>query len=63
MEHYNLFGLLVGDEEKKFYYVLTRTDSGKRTIEVSDLDSKARKVLFDENIRNPRGIVVHPAIR
>ena len=39
------------------------TDSGKRTIEVANLDTKTRKILFDEQIRNPRGIAIHPEIR
>lgn len=37
------------------------TDSKKLTIEVANLDTKARKVLFAHNgISNPRGIAVHP---
>ncbi|PZC85068.1 hypothetical protein B5X24_HaOG202832 [Helicoverpa armigera] len=37
------------------------TDSRKLTIEVANLDTKARKVLFAvDNISNPRGIAVHP---
>ena len=39
------------------------TDSGKRTIEVANLDSKSRRILLDEKIKNPRGIVAHPALR
>ena len=39
------------------------TDSGKRTIEVANLETKTRRILFDEQIRNPRGIVVHPSLR
>ncbi|XP_045494684.1 nidogen [Colias croceus] len=37
------------------------TDSKKLTIEVANLDTKVRKVLFSkEGIFNPRGIAVHP---
>nr|XP_012544559.2 low density lipoprotein receptor isoform X1 [Bombyx mori] len=37
------------------------TDSKKLTIEVANLDTKVRKVLFSvQNISNPRGIAVHP---
>ncbi|KAF9794052.1 hypothetical protein SFRURICE_009489 [Spodoptera frugiperda] len=37
------------------------TDSRKLTIEVANLDTKARKVLFAvDRISNPRGIAVHP---
>lgn len=37
------------------------TDSKKLTIEVANLDTKARAVLFSKNdIKNPRGIAVHP---
>ncbi|XP_075974166.1 nidogen [Anticarsia gemmatalis] len=37
------------------------TDSKKLTIEVANLDTKKRKVLFAiNNISNPRGIAVHP---
>ncbi|XP_049867994.1 nidogen [Pectinophora gossypiella] len=37
------------------------TDSKKLTIEVANLDTKLRKVLFSrDGITNPRGIVVHP---
>lgn len=37
------------------------TDSKKLTIEVANLDTKIRKVLFrKEGILNPRGIAVHP---
>ncbi|XP_047508934.1 nidogen [Pieris napi] len=37
------------------------TDSKKVTIEVANLDTKVRKVLFaKEGIYNPRGIAVHP---
>ena len=35
-------------------------DSGKRTIEVANIDTKGKKVLIDEQIKNPRGIAVHP---
>ncbi|XP_059051418.1 nidogen-like [Achroia grisella] len=37
------------------------TDSKKYTIEVANIDTKVRKVLFSGNgITNPRGIAVHP---
>lgn len=37
------------------------TDSKKHTIEVANIDTKVRKVLFEGNgISNPRGIAVHP---
>lgn len=37
------------------------TDSKKLTIEVANLDTKVRKVLFKrDGIFNPRGIAVHP---
>ena len=36
-------------------------DSGKQTIEVANMDTKGKKVLIDEQIRNPRGIAVHPS--
>ena len=46
------------------------TDSGKKTIEVAQLDDRRsrsrsipRVILFDEQIQNPRGIAVHPSAR
>lgn len=37
------------------------TDSKKLTIEVANLETKVRKVLFAiDKISNPRGIAVHP---
>ncbi|XP_013187804.1 nidogen [Amyelois transitella] len=37
------------------------TDSKKLTIEVANIDTKVRKILFSKNgIANPRGIAVHP---
>lgn len=36
------------------------TDSRKDTIEVANLDTKVRKVLFDTKLVDPRGIAVHP---
>ena len=47
------------------------TDSGKKTIEVARMDvtkhSKSkpiiRRVLFDQQIQNPRGIAIHPSAR
>lgn len=38
-------------------------DSGKRSIEVANLDSKGKKTLFDEQLKNPRGIAVDPSSR
>ncbi len=37
------------------------TDSGMDRIEVSKLDGKQRKVLFDTDLVNPRAIVVDAA--
>ena len=36
-------------------------DSGKRTINVANLDTKGTKVLFDETLKNPRGVAVDPS--
>lgn len=36
------------------------TDSSKDTLEVANLDNKLRKILFSDNLVNPRGIAVHP---
>lgn len=36
------------------------TDSVKDTIEVANLESKKRKVLINDGLVDPRGIVVHP---
>ena len=36
-------------------------DSGKQTIEVANMETKGKKVLIDEQIKNPRGIAVHPS--
>jgi hypothetical protein len=37
------------------------TDSRKYSIEVANVDTKVRKVLFSgKGISNPRGIAVHP---
>ena len=39
------------------------TDSGKRSIEVASLDdARIRTTLFDERVRNPRGIALHPTV-
>ena len=38
-------------------------DSGKRTIEVASLDQKGHTVLFDDFLRNPRGVAVDPSSR
>ena len=38
-------------------------DSGKRTIEVANLDTKGHKMLFDEHLKNPRGVAVDPSSR
>jgi len=34
-------------------------DSGDRTINIGFLNNKTRRVLFHENVRNPRSVVVH----
>lgn len=36
------------------------TDSSKDTLEVANIDTKLRKVLFADHLVNPRGIAVHP---
>lgn len=38
-------------------------DSGKRTIEVANIESKGHKVLFDERLKNPRGVALDPISR
>ncbi|CAH0407109.1 unnamed protein product [Chilo suppressalis] len=50
-------GLAVDWSGRNVYW----TDSKKYTIEVANIDTKVRKVLFSGNgITNPRGIAVHP---
>ena len=46
------------------------TDSGKKTVEVAQIDDRkgratpvTRIVLFEEQIKNPRGIALHPSAR
>ena len=40
------------------------TDSGKKTVEVARIDDPSvRRVLFDEQVKNPRGIAIHPSAR
>ena len=40
------------------------TDSGRRTIEVASLDNPGlRRLLFDTNVKNPRGIALNPTAR
>ena len=36
-------------------------DSGKRTINVANMETKGTKILFDEKLKNPRGIAVDPS--
>lgn len=36
------------------------TDSAKETVEVAHLDTRIRKVLISDGLKNPRGIAVHP---
>ena len=36
-------------------------DSGTRTINVANLDTKGTKILLDEKLKNPRGIAVDPS--
>ena len=36
------------------------TDSGKKTVEVAQIDTKKRKVLISNGLTHPRGIAVHP---
>lgn len=38
-------------------------DSGRRSIEVANIDTKGKKTLFDEQLKNPRGIAVDPSSR
>lgn len=35
-------------------------DQSKLTIEVANLETKKRKVLIADGLKNPRGIAVHP---
>ncbi|XP_023943283.2 nidogen [Bicyclus anynana] len=52
-------GLAVDWEARNIFW----TDSKKLTIEVINIDTKVRKVLFNrDGILNPRGIAVHPGI-
>ena len=51
-------GLAVDWVSRNLYW----SDSGKRTIEVVNLDTKIRATVFEYLIRNPRGIAVHPSI-
>eukprot|EP00095_Tigriopus_kingsejongensis_P011899 snap_masked-scaffold111_size354240-processed-gene-1.0 protein:Tk11899 transcript:snap_masked-scaffold111_size354240-processed-gene-1.0-mRNA-1 annotation:"hypothetical protein DAPPUDRAFT_314322" len=37
-------------------------DSGKRSIEVARMDSKARSIIIEDNLWNPRGIAVFPPL-
>ena len=38
------------------------TDSGKRTVEVVNVDTMVRRVLVEDYLKNPRGIAVHPTM-
>lgn len=38
------------------------TDSERDTIEVATMDGSVKKVLFDQDIYNPRAIVVDPVL-
>lgn len=40
--------------------VIFWTDPTNKTIEVAHLETKKRKVLFNKDLHNPRGIAVHP---
>ncbi|CAH2236693.1 jg20911 [Pararge aegeria aegeria] len=52
-------GIAVDWEARNIFW----TDSKKLTIEVINIDTKLRKVLFEKDgISNPRGIAVHPGI-
>ena len=52
-------GIAVDWLSRNLYWI----DSGKRTIEVAHLETKGRKVLFDEHMKNPRGVAVDPSSR
>lgn len=49
-------GLAVDWVSRNIYW----TDSTKDTVEVASIDTKRRRVLFDKDLVNPRGIAVHP---
>jgi nidogen (entactin) len=49
-------GLAVDWVSRNIYW----TDSTKDTVEVASVEGKRRRVLFDTNLVNPRGIAVHP---
>ena len=38
-------------------------DSGKRTIEVANLETKGHKILIYTSMKNPRGVAVDPSSR
>lgn len=49
-------GLTIDWVSRNIYW----TDSTKDTIEVANIETKLRKVLFNTKLVNPRGIAVHP---
>ena len=51
-------GLAIDWASRNIYW----TDSGKNTIEMANLDTRIRRTLFDDFIRNPRGIALHPSL-
>ena len=50
-------GLAIDWASRNIYW----TDSSSDTIEVANLDTKVRRVLFNTSLVNPRGIAVHPS--
>jgi hypothetical protein len=50
-------GLAIDWASRNIYW----TDSFSDTIEVANLDTKVRRVLFNSSLVNPRGIAVHPS--
>lgn len=49
-------GLAIDFVSRNIYW----TDSIKNTIEVANIETKLRKILFNTSLVNPRGIAVHP---
>lgn len=49
-------GLAIDWVSRNIYW----TDSLRHTIEVANIDSRRRRVLFQTGLTNPRGIAVHP---
>lgn len=51
-------GLSVDWLSRNLYF----TDSGKRTIELINIDTMVRRVIVEDYLKNPRGIAVHPTL-